>query len=109
MSRYTATSSAADQRRRLRRSRLFQGQNYPAEKKRISDYQEFRRKNFGRFLLTTDPAKGVDIYYGELTELFGEGYFPSEITNPADQLQHISHVMDGMNDIREPVQRAGVR
>ena len=44
-------------------------------------------------------GKGVDIYYGELTELFGEGYFPSEITNPADQLQHISHVMDGMNAI----------
>lgn len=83
----------------------FKGKKFyvPAENKAdFGDFKAFKNKNFGRFILTTDPASGaksVDAYYGELTELFGEDYFPSEITNPTDQLQHISHVMDGMNAI----------
>lgn len=83
----------------------FKGKKFyvPAENKAdFGDFKAFKNKNFGRFILTTDPASGaksVDAYYGELTELFGENYFPSEITNPTDQLQHISHVMDGMNAI----------
>lgn len=75
----------------------------PAESKtELVDYNNFRNKNFGKFILTTNPAGGgysVDASYAEMTELFGEGYFPSEITNPTDQLQHISHVLEGMKAI----------
>ncbi len=37
---------------------------------------------------------GVDTAYMELHDMFGEGYFPEDIINPADQLERIAEVLD---------------
>lgn len=76
-----------------------------AEKKSdLGDYAAFRKHNFGRFKLTTDiegGGHGVDTSYAEMTELYGEGLFPSEIINQTDQLMQVSNVLDGMGAVYE--------
>ena len=63
----------------------------------MSDLPEgFRRQYRGKIKLTFDEGKGssVDAVYMELQETFGEGYFPDEAINPADQLAVIADVYD---------------
>ena len=66
----------------------------------IPDYNTFRKHNFGRFTISSEGTP-MDAVYQELTERFGEGYFPSDIYSPADQLLHISDLLDGMEPIYE--------
>lgn len=70
------------------------------DKSDIADYNDFRKRNFGRLTIARDGLP-VDVAYQELTELYGEGYFPSDIINPADQLLHIADLLDGMRPIYE--------
>ncbi len=65
----------------------------------IADYNDFRKRNFGRMNLTNDKGLSVDVAYMELNELYGEGYFPSDIISPTDQLLQMADVLDGMRDI----------
>ncbi|MEG1562888.1 MAG: hypothetical protein RR365_04055, partial [Bacteroides sp.] len=66
----------------------------------IADYNDFRKRNFGRFTISRDGLP-VDVAYQELTEMYGESYFPSDITHPADQLLHIAELFDSMRPIYE--------
>lgn len=43
----------------------------------------------------------MDVAYSELTEMFGEGYFPSTIIHPGDQLLRMSEVLDNVGRIYE--------
>lgn len=66
----------------------------------IADFNDFRKSHFGHFTISKDGLP-VDVAYRELTDIFGEGYFPSEIINSADQLLHIADLFDGMKPIYE--------
>ena len=70
------------------------------DKSDIADYNDFRKHNFGRFTISQDGLP-VDTAYQEMSKTFGEAYFPSDITNPADQLMHIADLMAGMEPIYE--------
>lgn len=66
----------------------------------IADWADFRKRNFGRFTISKNGLP-VDVAYQELTGMFGESYFPSEITHPTDQLLHIADLFDSMRPIYE--------
>ncbi|MGE4354452.1 MAG: hypothetical protein AB7D36_10275, partial [Oscillospiraceae bacterium] len=59
------------------------------DKGEIADFNDFRKRNFGRFIISQNGLP-VDTAYQELTKTYGEAYFPSDIINPADQLMHIA-------------------
>lgn len=61
----------------------------------IQEYNEFRKKNFGRFTISKDGVP-IDVAYMELQEAFGRGYFPDDIIHPAEMLERVSEVLDGM-------------
>lgn len=46
-----------------------------------------------------DGGLPVDVAYHELTELFGGGYFPASITNPADQLTRMGEILEDIDNI----------
>ena len=64
------------------------------------DYNAFRKRNMGRINLTNKGIP-VDTAYQELQTMFGEGYFPSDITHPADQLFRIEEVMQTLEPVYE--------
>lgn len=63
-------------------------------------YEYFRRQNVGILRLGKDGL-AVDKAYDQLRDQFGEGYFPSEITHPADQLMRIADVINGLKPVYE--------
>ncbi len=56
----------------------------------IADYNDLRRRNFGKVLFSRQ-GMDVDSAYEELSAMY-PGYFPNEITNPTDQLMQIIEV-----------------
>ena len=46
-----------------------------------------------------DGGLPVDVAYHELTEMFGGGYFPASITNPADQLTRMGEILEDIDNI----------
>lgn len=57
-------------------------------KKEITDYNDFRKANFGNLRLGND-GMAIDNFYQELAESYPD-YFDSNVTNVADQLEAIS-------------------
>lgn len=62
-------------------------------------YNEFRKRNRGRLLLT-NGGMPVDTLYSELCQSYPE-FFSDEITHPADQIERISDVLDSLRPIYE--------
>ena len=62
-------------------------------KRNITDYNDFRKRYFGKLKLVNGETSNIDNVYMELMELFPE-QFTDEYTNPADQLYHIVDVLD---------------
>lgn len=59
----------------------------------FTDWGDFRKQNFGTLRLTNDKeALPIDTFYKELTEIYGEEFFPSHIANISDQIGRISEV-----------------
>ncbi len=52
------------------------------------------RSTYKRRIMFAKKGLGVDTAYAELHDMFGEGYFPEDIINPADQLERIAEVLD---------------
>ena len=69
-----------------------------SDKGDIADFEDFRKRNFGRFTISNSGLP-VDVLYEELRGRYGESYFPSDIINPADQLMHIVDLLDNMQEI----------
>ena len=65
----------------------------------MADYSDFRKTHMGTLKLNKSNGTSVDTVYGELTEMFGEGYFPSDVYTEADKLLQIGDVLDGMDSI----------
>lgn len=63
----------------------------------IPDFQSFRKKYFGKLGGVSTDGKNipVDSKYQELSEKWPE-YFPSNIVNPAEQLEQMARVADSM-------------
>lgn len=68
-------------------------------KNQITDYNAFRKANFGKLRLTNDGA-GIDTVYQELSSMY-PGEFDSSIVNEADQLQALADYMNSDNKIIE--------
>lgn len=62
-------------------------------KRNITDYNDFRKHNFGRLKLVNGETSNIDNVYMELMEMF-PGQFTEDYVNPADQLYHIVDVLD---------------
>lgn len=67
----------------------------------MDHYNEFRKRYMGTPELNKSEGLPVDTMYEEMTEMFGEGYFPSDVYTEADKLQQIADVMDSMDSIYE--------
>lgn len=52
------------------------------------------RQNYKRRIMFDKHGMDVDVAYMELHDMFGEGFFPEGIINPADQLDRIAEVLD---------------
>lgn len=59
----------------------------------ITDYSDFRRRNFGRLNLRSGDTN-IDQVYQELSEMWPEFFDEVRENNPVDQLLHISEVAD---------------
>ena len=66
----------------------------------MKDYNGFRKRNMGWINLTNNGIP-VDTAYQELQSLYGEGYFPSDITHPADQLFQIEDIVRNLAPVYE--------
>lgn len=67
----------------------------------MDHYNEFRKRYMGSLKLNKSEGLPVDTMYEEMTEMFGEGYFPSDVYTEADKLQQIADVLDSMDSIYE--------
>ena len=67
----------------------------------MDHYNEFRKRYMGTLKLNKSEGLPVDTIYEEMTEMFGEGYFPSDVYTEADKLQQIADVLDSMDSIYE--------
>ena len=65
----------------------------------LDHYNEFRKQHMGTMKLNKTEGTPVDTIYAEMTEMFGEGYFPSDVYTEADKLYRIADVLDGMDAI----------
>ena len=66
---------------------------------KMDHYNEFRKQHMGTMKLNKTDGIPVDTIYAEMTEMFGEGYFPSDVYTEADKLYRIADVLDGMDAI----------
>lgn len=65
----------------------------------MANYNDFRKSHLGTLKLNKGNGTSVDTVYGELTEMFGEGYFPSDVHTEADKLLQIGDVLDGLDSV----------
>lgn len=68
-----------------------------------TDFKTEFRKKYGRPLNLTSGQDGVpiDVAYAEMAEMFGEVYYPSDITHPADQLRRMAEVRENLQPVME--------
>lgn len=67
----------------------------------MDHYNELRKRYMGTLKLNKSEGLPVGTMYEEMTEMFGEGYFPSDVYTEADKLQQIADVLDSMDSIYE--------
>ncbi len=66
----------------------------------ISDFNQFRKKNFGKMKIVNGKTN-VDSIYREMAELWPAFFNEEEVSHPANQLVHISEVLDDIYNIEE--------
>ena len=65
----------------------------------MANYGDFRKSHRGTLKLNKSNGTSVDTVYGELTDMFGEGYFPSDVYTEADKLLQIGDVLDALDSV----------
>lgn len=69
----------------------------------ITDYNDFRKNHIGSIIMTNDKSNiSVESYYQELSDSYPE-LFPTDIINPADQLQRIADVSKDISKVETNV------
>ncbi len=66
----------------------------------IADFPDFKKRNFGQLRIVKDGGLPVDAAYLELHEM-APGMFPESITHPADQLQKMAEVANGIRIVEK--------
>lgn len=64
----------------------------PEDSADISDFNDFRKSNFGRLNISTQGGTNIDRVYQELESMWPEFFSEERQSNPSDQLQHIADV-----------------
>lgn len=59
----------------------------------IPDFDDYRRRNFGRLNISTQGGTNIDQVYKELSELWPEFFNEYRETTPSDQLNRISEIV----------------
>ena len=65
----------------------------------MANYGDFRKSHMGTLKLSKSNGTPVDTVYGELAEMFGEGYFPGDVYTEADMLLQIGDVLDALDSV----------
>jgi hypothetical protein len=65
----------------------------------MANYGDFRKSHRGTLKLNKSNGTSVATVYGELTDMFGEGYFPSDVYTEADKLLQIGDVLDALDSV----------
>ena len=69
-----------------------------AEDQRFTDFNDFRKANFGRIKITNDGVP-VDRAYQELEGMYPEFFDSEQYMTQADQLYHIAEVLDSLRPV----------
>ncbi len=88
----------SDLRNYLRTTKLVYNKYYHGD---IPDFNDFRRRNFGRLNLGTQGTTNIDQVYQEMSSLWPEFFNEQAHNHPSDQLLHIAEVLDSIYDITE--------
>lgn len=72
-----------------------------AEFDNMGGYNELRKAYRGKLNLSSTEGAGIDQVYQELSSMYPEFFDEQRTSNPADQLSHITEVLDGIYDISE--------
>ena len=86
-----------DLRKELRGTKLKLEPEDRADLDRVDGYENFRKRNMGRFILSNNGVS-VDAVYEGLSERY-PSLFPDDIYTPADQLIQIADVLDEMKPV----------
>ena len=65
-------------------------------KEDIGDFHDFKKLNRALHFREDGSGTGVDSLWLELQDQFGEGLFPEDVQNPADQIRHIADTVGSM-------------
>lgn len=65
-------------------------------KEDIGDFHDFKKLNRALHFREDGSGTAVDSLWLELQDQFGEGLFPEDVQNPADQIRHIADTVYGM-------------
>ena len=88
----------ADLRQRLRTVGISISTEYSRDLGSYEDLNDFRRRNFGRLKITKDGLP-VDVLYQELADTYPDLFDADEHNHPADQLVHISEVLESLKPV----------
>ena len=83
-------ADAAAIREHLRSGRIALDEGLAAQ---MPEWNQWRKK-YGSRIRMAEGGTPVDVAYEELTERFGNAWFPEDIVNPVDQLQRMGEVLD---------------
>ena len=65
-------------------------------KEDIGDFKDFKKLNRALHFREDGSGTAVDSLWLELQDQFGEGLFPEDVQNPADQIRHIADTVGSM-------------
>lgn len=94
--------------REIKKTRFKVSDKVKADFESAKDYESFRRNHIGRLPIASDGT-AVDVAYMELNERFGKSLFPSDITNPADQLRQIAEITDRKSETATETELTEIR
>lgn len=73
----------------------------PELKRYFADWGKWWQENGRKLHIVNSGKSNVDMIYAEMRERFGEGYYPEDLVNPADQLRRMAEVLDSLQPIVE--------
>lgn len=88
----------SDLRRYLRDTKIVYGSEYKGD---IPDFNDFRKRNFGRMRLGTEGNTNIDQVYQEMSSLWPEFFDEEAQAHPTDQLLRIDEVLSQLYEIHE--------
>lgn len=65
------------------------------------DWNGWQKLNGRKLNVRNGEGVPIDVAYAEMQERFGTAYYPENIVNPADQLRHMSEVLESLAPVME--------